>query len=95
MSKENPMHTTHSKEKLVLRVRRIQGQVKAIEKAIQNDTECHHVLQHLAACRGAINSLMSEVIEGQVLFHVLGSKPRAEQIEAAEQLVDIVNAYLK
>jgi DNA-binding FrmR family transcriptional regulator len=89
------VHTTHSKEKLVLRVKRIEGQVKAIEKAIVNDTECHHVLQHLAACRGAINGLMSELIEGQVLFHVLGGKPKPEQIEAAEQLVDIVNAYLK
>lgn len=89
------MHTTHSKEKLVLRVKRIEGQVKAIEKAIRNDTDCHHLLQHLAACRGAINGLMSEVIEGQVLFHVLGPKPKADQIEAAEQLVDIVNAYLK
>ncbi len=95
MNQESSTHTTHSKEKLVLRVKRIEGQVKAIEKAILNDTDCHHVLQHLAACRGAINGLMSELIEGQVLFHVLGSKPKPEQIEAAEQLVDIVNAYLK
>jgi DNA-binding FrmR family transcriptional regulator len=95
MAEEKQVHTTHSKDKLVLRVKRIEGQVKAIEKAIQNDTECHHVLQHLAACRGAINGLMSELIEGQILFHVLGSKPKAEQLEAAEQLVDIVNAYLK
>jgi FrmR/RcnR family transcriptional regulator, repressor of frmRAB operon len=95
MPRENQVHTTHSKEKLVLRVKRIEGQIKAIEKAIQNDTDCHHVLQHLAACRGAINGLMSEVIEGQILFHVLGPKPKPGQIEAAEQLVDIVDAYLK
>ncbi len=91
------MHTTHAKDKLVLRARRIAGQVKAIEKAIQNDEECGHVLQHLAACRGALNGLMSELVEEHVHFHVLDPKrkPSAGQIEAAEELMDIVNTYLK
>jgi DNA-binding FrmR family transcriptional regulator len=91
------MHTTHSKDKLVLRARRIAGQVKAIEKAIQNDEECANVLQHLAACRGALNGLMSELVEEHILFHVLDPKKKnsAEQVEAAEKLMDIVNTYLK
>jgi DNA-binding FrmR family transcriptional regulator len=91
------MHNTHSKEKLVLRTRRIAGQVKAIEKAIQNDVECAAVLQHLAACRGALNGLMSELVEEHILFHVLDPKKKhsSEQVEAAEQLMDIVNTYLK
>jgi len=91
------MHTTHSKDKLVLRTRRIAGQVKAIEKAIRNDVECATVLQHLAACRGALNGLMSELVEEHILFHVLDPKKKksSEQVEAAEQLMDIVNTYLK
>jgi DNA-binding FrmR family transcriptional regulator len=91
------MHTTHSKDKLVLRARRIAGQVKAIEKSIQNDEECGHVLQHLAACRGALNGLMSELIEEHIRFHVLDPKGKhsAHQLEAAEELLDIVNTYLK
>jgi DNA-binding FrmR family transcriptional regulator len=91
------MHTTHSKDKLVLRARRIAGQVKAIEKAIQNDVECASILQHLAACRGALNGLMSELVEEHILFHVLDPKKKhsSEQVEAAEQLMDIVNTYLK
>lgn len=91
------MHTTHSKDKLIMRARRIVGQVKAIEKAIENDAECSDVLQHLAACRGALNGLMSELVEEHILFHVLDPKrkPTASQVEAAEQLRDIVNTYLK
>lgn len=91
------MHTSNNKEKLVLRTRRIAGQIKAIEKAIQAEADCATVLQHVAACRGALNGLMSELVEEHILFHVLDSKrkPTAHQIEAAEQLRDIVNAYLK
>jgi DNA-binding FrmR family transcriptional regulator len=55
------------------------------------------VLQLLAAGRGALNGLMAEVIEGHVRFHVLSPHAAANspQAEAAEELIDVVNAYLK
>jgi DNA-binding FrmR family transcriptional regulator len=91
------MHTNHSKDKLILRTRRLAGQVKAVEKHLLNNEDCGHILQHLAACRGALNSLMSELIDEHVHYHVLDpkKKPTAEQLESAEKLMDIVNTYLK
>jgi len=90
-------HTTKDKEKLLNRVRRIKGQVCAIEKALDDDHECSRVLQTIAACRGAINGLMAEVMEGHVRYHVIDPKrkPSPEQAEAADELIDIVNRYLK
>ncbi|OLB27375.1 MAG: transcriptional regulator [Acidobacteria bacterium] len=90
-------HTTKDKEKLLNRVRRIKGQIGAIEKALDDDQECSKVLQTIAACRGAINGLMAEVLEGHVRFHVVdpSRKPTTEQAEATEELIDLVNRYLK
>jgi len=90
-------HTTKDKEKLLNRVRRIKGQIEAIEKALDEDQECSKVLQTIAAIRGAINGLMAEVMKGHVRYHVLdpNGKPTSEQAEAAEELIDIVNRYLK
>jgi FrmR/RcnR family transcriptional regulator, repressor of frmRAB operon len=90
-------HTTKDKEKLLNRVRRIKGQVSAIEKALDDDHECSRVLQTIAACRGAINGLMAELMEGHVRYHVIDPKrkPSPEQAEAADELIDIVNRYLK
>ena len=90
-------HTTKDKEKLLLRVRRIRGQLDAIERALDSDQECSGVLQLMAACRGALNGLMAEVIEGHVWFHVLSPKERrnSPQAEAAEELIDVVRTYLK
>jgi DNA-binding FrmR family transcriptional regulator len=90
-------HTTKNKRRLLARVRRIRGQVEAIERALDADQECSSVLQLMAACRGALNGLMAEVLEGHVRFHVLDPKsgknsPRAE---AAEELIDVVRRYLK
>lgn len=90
-------HTTRDKKKLLDRVRRIKGQVNAIEKALDGDQECSKVLQTIAACRGAINGLMAEVMEGHVRYHVIDPKrkPTSDQAEAAEELIELVNRYLK
>lgn len=91
-------HTTKNKKKMVNRLRRIKGQIDAIERLIDEETEdCTLVLQTIASCRGAINGLMAEVIEGHIRHHVLpsDSKLTAEQTEAAEELIEVVNTYLK
>jgi FrmR/RcnR family transcriptional regulator, repressor of frmRAB operon len=90
-------HTTKDKEKLLNRISRIKGQINAIEKALDSNDDCSKVLQTIAACRGAINGLMAEVLEGLVRFHVLDSrrKQTADQAEATEELIDLVNRYLR
>jgi DNA-binding FrmR family transcriptional regulator len=94
---ERMAHTTKDKAKLLGRVRRIRGQVEAIERSLDGEHECSSVLQLMAACRGALNGLMAEVLEGHIRFHVLDPKSaeNAPQVEAAEELIDVVRTYLK
>jgi DNA-binding FrmR family transcriptional regulator len=89
-------HTRRSKKKLLDRVRRLAGQVGAVERVLEEDRECSAVLLSIAACRGALNALLAEVVEGHVREHVAarGVKP-GERAEAAEELIEIVRAYLK
>lgn len=90
-------HTSKDNEKLLARVRRIRGQVEAVERALKEDHECSDVLQLVAACRGALNGLMAELVEGHIWFHVLDpNRPKdSPQAAAAEELIDVVRAYLK
>lgn len=90
-------HTSKDKAKLLARVRRIGGQVAAIEKALDEDQDCGKVLQQLAACRGALNGLMGEIIEGHIRFHVVDpdQDPTSEQSQAAQELIDVLKTYLK
>jgi FrmR/RcnR family transcriptional regulator, repressor of frmRAB operon len=94
---ERLAHTTKDEGKLLSRVRRIRGQVEAIERALDDGLECSSVLQLMAACRGALNGLMAEVLEGHIRFHVLDPKSgkNGPQVEAAEELIDVVRTYLK
>ncbi len=90
-------HTIRDKKKLLNRVRRIRGQITAVEQALEMEQDPRSVLQTIAACRGAMNSLMAEIIQGHIRHHVIDpdSRPSASQIDAAEELIDVVNAYLK
>jgi DNA-binding FrmR family transcriptional regulator len=90
-------HTLEEKKRLLNRVRRIKGQVGAIEKVLDQEGECSEVLHNIAACRGAMDALMAEVIEGHIRFHILASDGSAtdEQERAADDLAAALRAYLK
>jgi DNA-binding FrmR family transcriptional regulator len=83
------------KSKLLQRVRRLRGQLDAMERLVNADEDCGEQLMLLAAVRGGINSLMAEVLETHLRFHLTsGSKERIAP-ELAEDLIDLVRAYLK
>jgi DNA-binding FrmR family transcriptional regulator len=90
-------HTAEEKKRLLNRVHRIMGQVASIEKALDQEAECADVLHNISACRGAMDGLMAEVIEGHIRFHILGQNGSAtdDQTQAADDLVSALRAYLK
>jgi len=90
-------HTIREKQKLLARVRRIRGQVEAVERALEAEAGCEHVMHLIAGVRGATAGLMAEVVEDHVRTHLVDTEkhPGAFNAEAAEQLLDVVRTYLK
>ena len=80
---------------MLARAKRIKGQVEAIERALEGGSECEDILQLVASCRGALNGLMAELIEGHLRFHVLDPAQRTHpsQLEAADELIAVVKRY--
>ena len=91
------VHTIREKNKLLARVRRIRGQVEAIERALETEIGCADVLQVIASVRGAMNGLMAEVMEHHIRWHVVDPKETtdSERAKGAEELIDVVRTYLK
>jgi len=89
-------HTLHGSKKLLTRIRRIQGQAAALERAVENQTACLAVLQQIAAIRGAVNGLMAEVLEGHLREHLgdstLDARTRAEETDA---IATMLKSYLR
>ena len=91
------MHTVREKQKLLARVRRLKGQVEAIERALEGEAGCEQVLHLIAGARGAMAGLMAEVVEDHVRTHLVDVEkyPAALDKDAVEQLLDVVRSYLK
>ena len=89
-------HTVQSKKKLIARVRRIRGQADALERALDQETECGAILQQIAAIRGAVNGLMAEVLEGHIREH-LGAEalPPEQRVQEVDQVVVALRSYLR
>jgi DNA-binding FrmR family transcriptional regulator len=86
-------HISREKLDLVNRTKKVIGQLEGVLRALNEDEPCADVLQRLAAARGAINSLMGELMEDHIRHHMPRNTKSSE--EATEDLVEIVRTYLK
>jgi DNA-binding FrmR family transcriptional regulator len=89
-------HVEREKVKLLNRLKRLRGQMEAIERAVEADKECARVLQLATSCRGALDGFIAEVIEDHIREHMVDpAAPKDDpRVQAAEELVEIVHAYL-
>ena len=90
-------HTIREKQKLLARVRRLRGQIEAIERALEGEAGCEPVMHLIAGARGAMAGLMAEVVEDHVRTHLVDTETHPNRLdpEAVEQLLEVVRTYLK
>lgn len=88
-------HTIRDRAKLLTRVRRIQGQITALEKQLNEEAGCNAVLQQIAAIRGAVNGLMAAVIEGHLTEHIMTESAPDEREADLAAVLQVINSYLR
>ena len=90
-------HTIREKQKLLARVRRIRGQVVALERTLASEAGCEQVMHQIVGIRVAVTGLMAEVVEDHVRTHLVNPPGNVVALDAgaAEQLIDVMHSYLK
>jgi len=90
-------HLRKDNGKLIARVRRLRGQMEAIERALEGDSPCGEILQLVASVRGAISGLTLELIEDHVRFHVIDPDGEADpdKAQGAADLIAVLRTYMK
>ena len=89
-------HTAEEKKRVLTRVRRVRGQLDALEAALENGAECGPILQQIAAVRGAINGLMAGVLESHLreeFAHVAQANGKPDK--SIDEVVSLVRSYLR
>ena len=89
------MHTIREKDKIIARVNRIKGQLDAFAKAIESHDDCYKVMTLLSSCRGALNGLMGDVIEGHIREHIVEAENKKLAADSGEELIEIMKSFWK
>ena len=94
--KDKLQEVSKEKQKLLSRIRRLAGQIDAVERSVTDGEECADILMLLAAIRGGINSLMAEILEDHIRLHITHpNRAKESPQELTEDLIGLVRAYLK
>jgi DNA-binding FrmR family transcriptional regulator len=94
--KDKPSDISREKQKLLSRIKRLGGQMDAVERSVLAGDECADILMLLAAIRGGVNSLVAEILEDHIRLHITHPDRGTESPEElTEDLIGLVRAYLK
>jgi DNA-binding FrmR family transcriptional regulator len=90
-------HTIADKQKLLNRVRRLRGQIDALERGLDAEGGCTEIVRLLTAARGAINGIMAEVVEDHIHMHMIDENrtQSRREAQAADELVDVLRSYIR
>lgn len=89
-------HTPEEKKRVLARVRRVRGQLDALETELVEGAECGPVLQQIAAMRGAVNGLMAGVLESHLREEFTSMVETTEaQRSSIDEVISLVRTYLK
>lgn len=88
-------HSQRDKKKLLSRINRLKGQLGSAARLIEGEEECYRVLQVLASCRGALNGLMGDMVDGHVRMHVVQAKTKRAASRAGREVTEIMRSFWK
>src|SRR3954454_18308972 len=91
------IHTIREKQKLLARVRRIRGQIEAIERGLENEAGCEQIMHLIAGASGAMAGVMGEVLEDHVRAHLdaPSTHPAALNPDAVAHLLGFVRTQIR
>lgn len=83
------------KTKIINRLRRIEGQVKGIERMLENELCCSDILVQVAAVRSAINRVGMIIFENYSHNCLSKAASPEEQQKTMQELLKTMNKYIK
>lgn len=87
-------HSEKTKQNLVIRLNRIEGQIRGVKGLIEKDTYCDDVLNQIAAIQSALNGVGKLLLEGHMKSCVIERIQEGDH-EVIDELLITVNKLMK
>ena len=88
-------HSPHEKKALQLRLRKIAGQITAIEKMVEDDRDCPEVLMQVVSVRKALKSFAQLVIHEHAHECIEGASEPKEAQRKLRELLTVLERYVE
>ena len=92
---ETAHHSEQTKANLKSRLNRIEGQVRAINRMIEDDVYCDDVLTQIRATRSALNSVATKLLDHHMKSCIMNKVNNGAQEEAMEELLVTFQKLIK
>jgi len=90
---ERPVYGyTKDKDALIKRLHRIEGQVRGIERMVEDDRYCIEILTQIAAVNTALESLAFRMLDQHVRHCVAGALASGDEADASAKAAELLNA---
>ncbi len=89
---------TKDKDTIVKRLHRIEGQVRGIERMVEDDRYCIDILTQISAANTALESLAFKILDEHVRHCVAGALTSGDEADAStktEELLDAVKRFAR
>ncbi len=83
---------TKDKQALARRLHRIEGQIRGIERMVEEDRYCIDVLTQIAAANTALESLAFKILDDHVRHCVAGALASGDDADAATKTEELLAA---
>lgn len=84
-----------SKEDILKRLRRIEGQVKGIQKMVEEEKYCTDILTQVAAVRAAINGVGRLILEKHSMTCIENAATQEDREKAISELSKTMKSFMK
>lgn len=83
------------KQALLDRLKKIEGQVRGIQRMVDEDRYCVDILVQVAAIKAALNKVGLALMEGHARGCMQAAVRRGEGDEAVSELMDVLERFIK
>ena len=89
------MKPQDTKKNLLSRLRRIEGQVKGLQRMLEDDKYCVDILIQIAAVRAAINKVGALIVENHMLTCLEKAAEEGRSEEMIEEFTTVLSKFIK
>lgn len=83
------MHDYKHDSKAIRRLRLIEGQIRGLQKMVEEGKYCIHIINQSLAIKGALSSFEDAVLENHLKTHVVDQMKKGKEAQATKEILSV------